>query len=66
MAIARVTKITSSSPKSFQDAVESGLTRAATTLRNITGLEIISQKAKVESGQITEYRATMEVTFVLD
>ncbi len=66
MAIARVTKITSPSPKSFQDAVESGLTRAATTLRNITGLEIISQKAKVEGGKITEYRATMEVTFVLD
>ncbi len=66
MAIARVTKITSSSAKSFQDAVESGLTRAATTLRNITGLEIISQKAKVEGGKITEYRATMEVTFVLD
>ncbi len=66
MAIARVTKITSSSTKSFQDAVESGLNRAATTLRNITGLEIVSQKAKVEGGKITEYRATMEVTFVLD
>lgn len=66
MAIARVTKITSSSPKSFQDAVESGLSRAAATLRNITGLDIISQKAKVEGGKITEYRTTMEVTFVLD
>ncbi len=66
MAIARVTKITSSSPKSFQDAVESGLSRAATTLRNITGLDIVSQKAKVEGGKITEYRATMEVTFVLE
>ncbi len=66
MAIARVTKITSSSPKSFQDAVETGLSRAATTLRNITGLEIVSQKAKVEGGKITEYRTTMEVTFVLD
>jgi hypothetical protein len=66
MAIARVTKITSSSSKSFQDAVESGLSRAAATLRNITGLDIVSQKAKVEGGKITEYRTTMEVTFVLD
>ncbi len=66
MAIARVTKITSSSSKSFQDAVETGLARAATTLRNITGLDIVSQKAKVEGGKITEYRTTMEVTFVLD
>ncbi len=43
MAIARVTKITSSSSKSFLDGVETGLARAATTLRNITGLDIVSQ-----------------------
>lgn len=66
MAVARVTKITASSPKSFQDAVEEGLNRASATLRNITGLEVISEKAKVENGKITEYRATIEVTFVLD
>jgi len=66
MAVARVTKITASSTTSFQDAIDAGLTRAASTLRGITGLEVISQKAKVENGRITEYRATMEVTFVLE
>ena len=66
MAVARVTKITSSSATSFQDAIDEGLARAARTLRGITGLEVISQKAKVENGRITEYRATMEVTFVLE
>ncbi len=66
MAVARVTKITSSSPNSFQDAVDEGLKRASSTLRSITGLEVISQKAKVENGAISEYRATIEVTFVLD
>ena len=66
MAVARVTKITSSSTKSFQDAIDSGLTRAAETLRGITGLVVIDQKAKVVSGKITEYRTTIEITFVLD
>jgi flavin-binding protein dodecin len=66
MAVARVTKITSSSKKSFQDAVDQGLSRASDTLRGITGLEVVSQKAKVENGAITEYRATIEVTFVLE
>ena len=66
MAVARVTKITSSSNKSFQDAIDNGLTRAAETLRGITGLMVIEQKAKVVSGKITEYRATIEITFVLD
>lgn len=66
MAVARVTKITSSSTKSFQDAIDSGLSRAAETLRGITGLVVVDQKAKVVSGKITEYRTTLEITFVLD
>ncbi len=66
MATARVTKVTASSPIGFQNAVEDGLTRASNSLRGITGLEVLSQKAKVEDGKIVEYRATMEVTFVLE
>lgn len=66
MAVARVTKITASSTKSFQDAVEGGLKRASKTLRGITGLEVISLKAKVENGKVVEYRATIELTFILD
>ena len=66
MAVARVTKITASSPEGFQQAVDSGLERAAETLHGITGLEVESMKAKVENGRIVEYRATIEITFVLD
>ena len=66
MATARVTKITASSPRGFQDALNDGLSRAATTIRGITGLEVVSQKAKVENGKISEYRVTMEVTFILE
>ncbi len=66
MAVARVSKITAASNKSFQDAVTTGLARAAKTLRGITGLEIVSQKAKVVKGKIAEYRVTMELTFVLE
>jgi flavin-binding protein dodecin len=66
MAVARVTKITSSSKKGWEDAAQQGLKRAAATVRGITGFEVVSQKAKVESGKIVEYRLTMEVTFVLE
>ncbi|HEY2514750.1 MAG TPA: dodecin family protein [Polyangiaceae bacterium] len=66
MAVARVTKITASSTKGWEDAAREGLNRAAATVRGITGLEVVSQKAKVEAGKIQEYRITMEVTFVLE
>ena len=66
MAVARVSKITAASSTSFQDAVNEGLSRATQTLRGITGLEILEQKAKVENGRITEYRVTLEVIFILE
>jgi flavin-binding protein dodecin len=66
MAVARVTKITSSSKKGWEDAAQQGLKRAAATVRGITGFEVVSQKAKVESGKIVEYRLSMEVTFILE
>lgn len=66
MAVARVTKVTASSPQGFQQAAEEGLARATKTLRGVTGFEVISLKGKVEDGRITEYRVTLEVTFILD
>jgi dodecin len=66
MAVARVTKIIGSSPKSWQDAADEALKRAYKTLRGVTGIHLLEQKAHVEKGKITEYRATVEVTFVLE
>lgn len=66
MAVASVSKITAASPESFDDAVREGLTRASKTLRGITGLHVLEQKASVADGKIAEYRVSMEVTFILE
>jgi dodecin len=66
MAVARVSKITASSAKGFQQAAEEGLKRATKTLRGVTGFEVMSMKGKVENGEVTEYRVTLEVTFILE
>ena len=66
MSVARVTKLTASSSKGFQDAVDVAVKRAAKTLRGITGIEVIKQKAKVTKGKIEDYRVTLEVTFILE
>ncbi|MCI0407847.1 MAG: dodecin family protein, partial [Acidobacteria bacterium] len=44
MAVAKITEIQSSSPKSFEDAIQAGIARAEKTLRNLTGAWIKSQK----------------------
>ena len=66
MAVARVTEITAASPKSFQDAMETGLARAHKTLRNVKGAWIQGQKVTVQKGKVVEYRVNMKVTFVLE
>ncbi|MFH1340622.1 MAG: dodecin family protein [Pseudomonadota bacterium] len=66
MTVARVTKITAASSKSFHEAIHTGIERARKTLRGITGFHVIEEKARVDKGQISEYRVTMEITFVLD
>ena len=65
MSVARVTEITSSSKKSFEDAVEKGIDRAVKTLKNVEGAWIQEQKIVVEGGKIAAYRVNMKVTFVL-
>jgi flavin-binding protein dodecin len=52
-----VAKITAASPHSFEAAVQEGLMCASKTLRGITGLHLLEEKASVNDGKIAEYRS---------
>ena len=65
MSVAKVTEITSTSKKSFEDAVENGIERANKTLKNITSAWVADQSVSVESGKITSYHVRLKVTFIL-
>jgi len=66
MSVARVTEISASSKESFDDAIKAGIARASKTIRNIEGAWVKEQKVVVSAGNVTEYRVSMQVTFVLD
>lgn len=65
MAVARVTEIIAASKISFEDALRSGVTRAAKTLKNVETAWVQDQKVIVKNGKIVEYRVNMKVTFIL-
>ncbi|MCC7001076.1 MAG: dodecin domain-containing protein [Gemmatimonadaceae bacterium] len=65
MSVAKVTEITASSKKSFEDAIEVGLKRANKTLRNVKGAWVQDFKVDCDKGKITAYRVSMKVTFIL-
>ena len=66
MSIAKTSEITASSEKSFEDAVRKGIKRFAKTIKNIQGAWIKEQKVIVDGDDVSEYRVTMIVTFILD
>ena len=65
MSVARVTEITASSKKSFQDAIEKGIARASKTLKNVEGAWVKEQQVSIENGRISRYRVNLLVTFIL-
>ena len=66
MSVAKITEITSTSKKSFADAVENGIKRASKTIHGISGAWVADQEVSVKAGKVTEYKVRLKLTFVLD
>jgi hypothetical protein len=66
MSVAKVSEISATSTKSFQDAIELGIDRANKTLRNVRSAWIKEQQVRLDKGKITEYQVNMLLTFVLE
>jgi flavin-binding protein dodecin len=65
MSVVKVSEIISSSTKGFDDAIREGVSRANKTLKNVNSAWVKDQKVKIENGNITEYRVTLKISFVL-
>ena len=66
MSVAKVSEISATSSKSFEDAIQQGLNRAGKTLRHVRSAWVKEQHVRCEEGKIKEYQVNMMVTFILD
>ena len=66
MSVAKVTELSSTSTKSFEDAINVGLERAGKTIRNIRSAWIKEQQVRLEGGKIVEFQVNMMITFVIE
>jgi dodecin len=66
MSVAKIIEISCESPKSFEDAVQNGITRASKTIHNIKSAWVKEQQVVVENDKVAIYRVDLKVTFVLD
>ena len=65
MSVAKTSEITASSSKSFEEAIRKGIDKMSKTVNNIEGAWVKEQKVVVSDGDITAYRVTMKVTFIV-
>lgn len=66
MSVAKNIEITSTSTKSFEDAIDRGIKRATKSLNDVRGAWIKEQKIAITNGEVSEYRVMMILTFVLE
>jgi dodecin len=66
MSVAKVSEISATSSKSFEDAIQQGLARAGKTVRHVRSAWVKEQHVRCNEGKITEYQVNMMVTFLLD
>jgi flavin-binding protein dodecin len=63
MTAVKVIKVLGTSGESWEDAAEEAVRQASQSVDDIRGVEIEDWTAQVEDGELTEYRATVEVAF---
>jgi flavin-binding protein dodecin len=66
MSVAKVIEISAESPKSFEDAIVQGITRASKTIHGIKSAWVKEQHVVIENNKVVSFRVDLKVTFVLD
>ncbi|CAN5288045.1 hypothetical protein BH11PSE14_BH11PSE14_20670 [soil metagenome] len=66
MSVAKIIEINSSSPKSMEAAVQSGLHKCSETVKNIKGAWVNEIKVvTADDGTVTEWRVSLRVSFIV-
>jgi hypothetical protein len=63
--VAKIIELVGSSDVGWTEAVQAAIDEAKKTVHGIHGVEIVSMTAQVDSssGKITQYRATVKISF---
>ena len=64
--IYKVLELVGSSNNSIEDAIQTALTRAGETLRNIRWFQVVETRGTVDQGKVSHYQVTLKVGFTLE
>ena len=62
----KILELAGSSAKSVDDAIQTAITKASATVRNIRWFEVIQVRGHVDGGQVAHYQVLLKVGFTLE
>jgi flavin-binding protein dodecin len=63
--IYKLVELVGSSATSIEDAIQTAIGRASSTLENVRWFEVTETRGHVENGKVTHYQVTVKVGFTL-
>ena len=62
----KILELVGSSDKGIEDAIQSAITRASKTIREMRWFEVVQTRGHIENGSIRHYQVTLRVGFTLE
>jgi len=66
MSMVKVIELSAQSAQGYEDAVRQAVERTARTIRNIRSVWVKEFEAVVENDQVTQFRVTVKISFLLE
>jgi flavin-binding protein dodecin len=64
--IYKVVELVGTSESSIEDAIQSAISRARATLRNLRWFEVVQTRGHIEDGKVRHYQVTLKVGFTME
>ncbi len=66
MSVLKVIEIMASSKKSWEDATQKAVKKAASSIKHVRSAFVQSQSVTVKDGEVDEYRVNVKITFEVE
>lgn len=62
----KLIEITGTSPHSIEDAIQTAVSRASQTIRQMQWLEVVEIRGRIQENQVKQWQVTFKVGFTLE
>ena len=61
----KIVELVGSSPTGIEDAIQSAIARASSTVDNIRWFEVLETRGHVDNGKVSHYQVTIKIGFTV-